>query len=245
MKKFIKTFLAASLMLVSVSMFASEAPPLKKAKKSIEIPKTFEQFTQLPPELQTQIILTINEGTTPLEVVKRLGQLRRVDRRMKDVIESPFYGKILMQKIADRFSDDEEQHPYEKKWSTIYAALVLATSGSLAWLKEELNHRLVNKYTFDRYLKENISAKRLNAQQLIELTDDPNYILEPNQDTLLSIAVFTDQKTLIDDLIKMGADPGFTITDDNGYRFNPLNTFPNMGTPGYMYLYNKALINID
>jgi hypothetical protein len=244
MKNNIKIILIASSVFTGARLHAAEAPPLKKAKITVKTPKTFEQFTQLPTELQTLIALAIKEGKTPLDAAKRLGQLRRVNRRMKDVIESPFYGKILMQKIADRFSSYEEQQPYEKKWSTVYAALTLATPGSLTWLKDQLNNGLVHKYNFDRYLKETITAKRLSAQQIIELTDDPNYILEPNQDTLLSIAVFTDQKTLIDDLIKMGADPGFTITDDNGYRFNPLNTFPNIGTPGYLYLYHKGLIEI-
>ena len=207
MKNFIKTLVAASILLAGASVQAAEAPT------------TFTQFSQLPRDMQTQIILAINEGATPLDAAIRLKQLRLVSHQIKNIIESPYSGKDLMQKIAARFPKD--------KLDLLDAAFALNTPGSIAWIKEEVNSGTISKDTFNLFLESLINVQhrpKVTVQSFLQLIDDPNYIVDPERGmTLLATAVqyfkYETINGLIDGLIKAGADINFiTIPTITGER---------------------------
>jgi hypothetical protein len=144
MKNFIKTILAASVLLANASLQAVSPETIAKLENERAAEeKTFPQFSQLPRDLQVQILGSINESKNLDDAVKRLAQLRLVSKQMKDFIDSPYSGKYLIQKIVDRFPPQVRQHdtdPEKKQldWRPLLeSALNLGTPGVLAWIKEQ------------------------------------------------------------------------------------------------------------
>lgn len=210
MKTNIKTVLTASLMLACASLQAVSPGTIAKLEtereKSELQEQNFSPFLQLPKDLQTVIIASINESPNAYEAAKRVGQLRRVNKLLQSIVDSPYSGKFLMQKIADHF-------PLQKM-DLYIAAFKLGTPGSLAWLKEQfesLGEDAKRKTQFNFALAKAIKTGKLNATQIIELVGDPNYIVETRTNkTLLFIAAEAENEenkvTLLTDLIAVGAD---------------------------------------
>ena len=214
MKNFIKTVIAASLLLAGMGLQAVTPETIAKLDTEREAREkaereTFPQFVQLPKDVQEQIILAINEGSTPLDSAKKLGQLRRVSKQMKNFIESPYIGKQLMQNIADRFPGNIKE--------LLDSALALNTPGSIAWvnehaawIKEQLSLGTIDNVAFNQFLMDLMRLPRTPegiAQLLLLLVDDPNYVVNPLSDsTILEVAARTGNIQLITDLLNAGAD---------------------------------------
>jgi len=106
--KTIKTLLAASMLLAIASSYSVTPETIAKLEKERAAEeKTFPKFAQLPSEIQLQILGAINESATPLGAAKRLIQLRRVSSQMRDYIDSEYTSKYLMQRIANRFQQND------------------------------------------------------------------------------------------------------------------------------------------
>jgi hypothetical protein len=235
MKNFIKTVLAASLLLAGVSLQAvtpetvakldteREAQEKLRASESVptivitppnegKLPTTLEQFTQLPKDIQEQITLAINEGSTPFDAAKRLGQLRRVSHQMKNFIESPYSGKYLMQKIADRFPQAIRRLDPN---GLLIAAFALKTPGSLAWVKEQIASGKIPRDDFNAELMMRLissvgDAGHLSIANAIQLVGDPNYIINTRSNaTLLNFAAAQNHIQMINDLLDAGANINF------------------------------------
>lgn len=210
MKNFIKTILAASFIFTAINVSAVSQQTITKLEKEREkaesLEQNFQYFDQLPNELQTLIIAAINDSSTPTEAARRLTQLRSVNTLLKKIVESPISGKILMQKISDRFPT--------MKMDLLIAAFKLANPGSLAWLKEQFHampEDTKQRVQFNFALAKAIKSGKLNAAQIIELVGDPNYIIEPwTNRTLIFTAAQADteenKRRLLTDLIDTGAD---------------------------------------
>lgn len=244
MKNFIKTVFAACLLLAGVNLQAvtpetiakldTEREALEKlrAQETIptivitppnegKLPTSLEQFTQLPRDAQVQILASINESNNPEEALKRLAQLRRVSKQVKEYIESPYTGKYLIQKIADRFIKKDSQDERERNvtlLNMIYSLSNFNTPGFLAWAKEQFttNDTL-------RYMENASYVLPIKFDEIIKLQGGANTTFLPNK-TILQFAAELGDIAAINKILDAGADINFVTLprfSENNFNIQP------------------------
>ena len=125
MKFNIRALLVGAALIVGMQGAVQAVSPDTVAK----LTQKFEFFNQLPKEVQAQIIGLLDAGSFEASM-KQLSKLRLVSKQMRDLIDSEYTGKQIIDMIYQRYQN-------ETSVDTLVAiALKQNSPSSYAWLKD-------------------------------------------------------------------------------------------------------------
>lgn len=193
-----------------------------------------EAMTQVPTELQAEILQSVDVGSFE-KSIKKLSELRLVNQKFKNIIDDPYTGKEIIQKIFLRYP---ETPFYQIKNILLKQNL----PSSYAWLKEqaaknpEFKNQLTNsiRNMLDyhvRYinpgedkLRELTKEELITIKKLLNVGADPRYESESLGFTLLDIAAIYGDFEAAQLFIDAGANVNHIINSQQGNIHNGLST---------------------